>query len=84
MAITELTTDGQPGHGGMAPTINGNFDWSAHESPKEHHHAPPCTTPCTQLPPVRFRIIQHLYAMLDAVELMRQLGRSGSTRKSSL
>ena len=27
MAITQLTTDGLPGHGGMAPIINGNFDW---------------------------------------------------------
>jgi dipeptidyl-peptidase-4 len=27
MAITQLTEDGLPGHGGMAPVINGNFDW---------------------------------------------------------
>ena len=27
MSITQLTADGLPGHGGMAPTINGNFDW---------------------------------------------------------
>eukprot|EP01043_Picozoa_sp_COSAG02_P009322 COSAG02_NODE_314_length_24915_cov_18.575596_22_plen_526_part_00 len=29
-AVTQLTFDGLPGHGGMAPVINGNFDW-AHE-----------------------------------------------------
>ena len=28
--VTQLTKDGLPGHGGMAPIINGNFDW-AHE-----------------------------------------------------
>eukprot|EP01051_Picozoa_sp_SAG22_P009414 SAG22_NODE_784_length_7228_cov_10.581620_5_plen_514_part_00 len=27
MGVVQLTTDGLPGHGGMAPTINGNFDW---------------------------------------------------------
>ena len=26
-AVLQLTTDGLPGHGGMAPVINGNFDW---------------------------------------------------------
>lgn len=29
-AVSQLTFDGLPGHGGMAPVINGNFDW-AHE-----------------------------------------------------
>ena len=28
--VNQLTFDGTPGHGGMAPVINGNFDW-AHE-----------------------------------------------------
>jgi dipeptidyl-peptidase-4 len=27
MAVTQLTFDGLPGHGGMADVINGNFDW---------------------------------------------------------
>jgi hypothetical protein len=27
MAVVQLTHDGLPGHGGMAPVINGNFDW---------------------------------------------------------
>ena len=26
-AVLQLTSDGLPGHGGMAPVINGNFDW---------------------------------------------------------
>ena len=31
MAVTALTSDGLPGHGGMAPVINGNFDWAYEE-----------------------------------------------------
>ena len=27
MDVVQLTHDGLPGHGGMAPIINGNFDW---------------------------------------------------------
>jgi dipeptidyl-peptidase-4 len=31
MAVVQLTEDGLPGHGGMAPLINGNFDWAYEE-----------------------------------------------------
>jgi dipeptidyl-peptidase-4 len=30
-AVAQLTSDGLPGHGGMAPVINGNFDWAYEE-----------------------------------------------------
>ena len=34
--VTQLTSDGQPGHGGMAAVINGNFDWGALTPPSHH------------------------------------------------
>jgi dipeptidyl-peptidase-4 len=34
--VVQLTRDGLPGHGGMAPIINGNFDWVYEEELSLH------------------------------------------------